>query len=148
MEKITIYCSILFLLLLADCDVDDISSENTDNNVENNYNNPGETYIPVSSSPQSKDKKVDVIGEVINNARRLVKFKDLCSKLSSFSQPIQNVMPSQPNFNILYFNEALKNILPLTITNSRQIFGFRIYTCRRCLEAPIEPVFYSYVRYV
>jgi hypothetical protein len=88
-----------------------------------------------------KGKKVDVIDAAINDARRLVDFKELCDKLSSYSQSSQTVMSLQPNFNIFQFNEAL-NIQALNISNSRRPFGFRIYTCERCLESPIDPVFY------
>jgi hypothetical protein len=94
-------------------------------------------HNPASSSAQKKYKKVDVIDELINDARRLVEFRDLYVELPSYNQPIQ------PNFNIFQFNdEALRNISPLNITNSRRPFGFRIYTCERCVERPIYAVFY------
>lgn len=130
--------------ITADSSADDISCENTGKNnniVGIGNNNARGTYSPAYLSMQMKGKKVDVIDVVINDARKLVEFKDLCAKLSSYSQSTQTVMSLQPNFNIFQFNEAL-NIQALDISNSRRPFGFRIYTCERCLESPIVPVFY------
>jgi hypothetical protein len=69
---------------------------------------------------QMKGKKVDVIDVAINDARKLVEFKDLCAKLS-YSQSTQTVMSLQPNFNIFQFNEAL-NIQALDISNSSAVW--------------------------
>jgi hypothetical protein len=114
--------------ITADSSADDILCANTDIN-----NSIGNNSGGVSG------KKVEVIDEAINDARRIVEFKDLCARLSSYTQPlIQNVMP----FERFQFNDTLENILSLTIATSRQPFGFRIYNCDRCLESPIVPVFY------
>jgi hypothetical protein len=126
--------------ITADNSADEISCGNTDMNNNISGNNTIGTYNPESRSVHMKGKKVDVIDDAINDARRLVELKDLCAKLSSNSQPIQNGIPLQPNFNIFH-----SNIQPLTITNSRRTFGFRIYNCERCLESPIVPVFYPEV---
>ena len=100
-----------------------------------------EHILLISICGVSKGKKVDVIDEVINDARRLVEFKDLCARLSSYTRPLKLSCHS-PNFNVFQFNETLENIQALNIANSRRPFGFRIYNCDRCLESPIVPVFY------
>jgi hypothetical protein len=120
--------------ITTDSSTDDILCTNTDMN--NNIGVVSDNSQPIGGV---SGKKVEVIDEAINDARRIVEFKDLCARLSSYTQPlIQNVMP----FERFQFNDTLENIQSLTIATSRQPFGFRIYNCDRCLESPIIPVFY------
>ena len=93
------------------------------------------------TSLQTRCKKGDLIDKLLNDLCKVIEFKDLCSKLS-YSPPIQNFVPLQPNFNIFQLDTALKNMQSPLNTNSKLPFGFRVYTCARCLESPIVPVLY------
>jgi hypothetical protein len=111
------------------------------NEIAINDSNTVETDILASSTSQTRGKRFDLIDHVINDARKIIELKDLCSKLS-YSQPIGNFIPLQPNFNVFPSDTDVKNIqLPFGI-ESRLPFGFRVLTCGRCLESRIMPVLY------